>query len=138
MQVVYCRAFVAQKTATISRSAHKDVSGEQETDCLPLSQISFCSSEADAVEDKGAVGIDEPLTGCPGVKKGRLSSWKRRAAARVRQRQDSSPQNGESNRCGAVITARTNSSLTGSIVCASHRSRDTLPMCRVKLLQPWS
>lgn len=94
MQVVYCRAFVAQKAASFSQQSRK-LPSESETACLPLSQGSFCSEAADSdpIKELAASG-KEPFTGIKS-KKGRLSSWKRRAAAKAREKQTGDLQNGE-------------------------------------------
>lgn len=104
MQVVYCRAFVAQKAASVGRQSRK-MPSESETACLPLSQGSFCSEAADSeTTEELAAGGKEPFTEMKS-KKGRLSSWKRRAAAKAHEKQTGNLQNGE-NKPGSKLQSK--------------------------------
>lgn len=96
VQVVYCRAFVAQQNANATPKSRKPSSEEQALPCLPFSQSSFhCDGADPEAQDLSREAADEPLPSDIPKKKSRLSSWKRRAAAKARQRCANSGQSGE-------------------------------------------
>ena len=98
VQVVYCRAFVARQTANANRQAHKLPTEEQAMPSLPHSQGSFHSDCADPEAQAASMeAAGEPGSAGLPSKRRRLSSWKRRAAAKARGRQDAHVHDGENS-----------------------------------------